>query len=170
MLLRDWRWHAVRLFERRNLARLPVLFLLCASAALAYVAMGLDQPQVAKLQAELERMRGEPTLGNIRGASSEPASLISALPSAPSSLFAHVASSARSAGLGSIGVSAEPASSDGAERVSLKARGTYVQSKAFLAALLNDTKFVVTQLELRGSEPAQVEVRLVVTQSVSKLE
>lgn len=168
---RDLRWHAVQALDRRNVAGLPALLLLSASAALAYVVIWREQPQAAELQAELKRMRSELTLGNIRAPSgNEPPSLVSAPQVAPSNLFADVSAAARSAGLSAIGVSAEAAASNDAERVSLKARGTYAQSKAFLASLLNDTKVIVTQLELRASEPGQVDVRIAIIQSASKVE
>lgn len=170
--LQVWRWHAAQFFDRRNRFGLLAVLLLFGAATLAYAAVVYEKPEVAKLQAELERLRAGITSGYIQAPrAGEPSSSISVSSAAPSNFIAHAGALAKSAGLRSIGLSTEMAAkSTDVERVSLKALGTYAQSKAFLASLLNDGEFVATELELRAGEPGQIEIRIAIAAPATKLE
>lgn len=165
-------WHLGQLQDGRNPVALAVGLLLFISAAMAYVVVAYEEPRVAQLQIELQRLRVDMAPSHVRSPPPvEPSRSVSKSPAVASNLIAHAGAAARAAGLGSVSVSAETAErSADTERVSLHARGTYAQSKAFLASLLNDSKVVVNDLELRASESGQVEVRVLIAATALKIE
>ena len=160
------------MLDGRNAFALPVALLLFTSAAIVYVVIAHEGPRVAELRTELQRLRADTAPAHVRSTRRvEPSPSVSASPAVASNLIAHAGASAKSAGLGSVSVSTETAErSVDVERVSLKARGTYTQSKAFLGSLLNDSKVVVDDLELRAGEPGQVEVRVLIAATALKVE
>ena len=169
---RDWRWHIAQLLDGRNPVAMPVGLLLLTSAAIAYVVIAYEGPRVAELQTELQRLRTDTAPARVKSTRPvEPSPSVSVTPAVASNLIARAGDLAKAAGLGSVTLSNETAEkSADVERVSLKARGTYAQSKAFLASLLNDSKVVVTTLEIRASEPGQVEVRVYIAATALKVE
>jgi len=155
------RWKTARLIDSYGFRASFVAFLVFVAAAIACAVVFYEAPRAAHLAGELQSLRS-PAVSNSSTVISvtSPSTAVASQSYAPD-LMVHAGLAAKSAGLNSIKISADPIATDKrASAVSLQARGTYAECKSLLTALLYEKEVAVTDLELRVIDAAQVEMRV----------